>query len=107
MDERTTLPNRLGDVDGVFCFALIHHLVIGRNIPLDAFVRWVCGLAPRGLIEFVAKADPMVRGLLRHRENIFDGYDRHNFENIIITCASIVKSHQLSSTERVIYEFRR
>ena len=107
LDERTTLPNRLGDVDGVFCFALIHHLVIGRNIPLDAFVRWVCGLAPRGLIEFVAKADPMVRGLLRHREDIFNGYDRHNFENVIITCASIVKSHQLHSTERVIYEFRR
>ena len=53
--ERTTLEKRLIPLDGIFCFALIHHLVIGRNIPMAEFIGWVCRLAPRGLIEFVPK----------------------------------------------------
>lgn len=106
-EERTALERRLGQVDAVFCFALIHHLVIGRNIPLEEFVRWVCGLAPRGLIEFVPKSDPMTRGLLRGREDVFDRYDREHFERALSEHAMIVKVHELDPTLRTIVEFQR
>lgn len=106
-EERTALERRMGRVDAVFCFALIHHLVIGRNIPLDEFVRWVCGLAPRGLIEFVPKSDPMTQGLLRDREDVFERYDRENFERALGECAAILKVHDMDSTARTIFEFQR
>ena len=63
LTERASLPGRLGGVDAVFCFALIHHIAIGRNIPLEEFVPWVCGLAPAGLIEFVPKSDSASNGI--------------------------------------------
>ena len=91
----------------MFCFAVIHHLVIGRNIPLEAFVRWVCGLAPRGLIEFVPKSDPMTQGLLRDREDIFERYDQENFERVLGEHVATVKVHELDPTARSIFEFQR
>ena len=106
-EERLALERRLGRMDAVFCFALIHHLVIGRNIPLEEFVRWVCGLAPRGLIEFVPKSDPMTQGLLRDREDIFERYDRENFERALREHAAIVKDHILDPTARTVFEFQR
>jgi len=106
-EERMSLERRLGRVDAVFCFAVIHHLVIGRNIPLEEFVRWVCGLAPTGLVEFVPKSDPMVQGLLRDREDIFDRYDRENFERVLGENAAIVEIHDLDPTARSIFEFQR
>ena len=106
-EERTALERRLGPVDAVFCFALIHHLVIGRNIPLDEFVRWVCGLAPRGLIEFVPKSDPMTQGLLRDREDVFGQYDQANFEQALEEHTAVVKAHKLHPTARTIFEFQR
>ena len=106
-EERMSLERRLGRVDAVFCFAVIHHLVIGRNIPLVEFVRWVCGLALRGLIEFVPKSDPMVQGLLRDREDIFEGYDRENFEAVLGEHAAMVDVHDLDPSARTIFEFQR
>ena len=106
-EERTALETRLGRVDAVFCFALIHHLVIGRNVPMEEFVQWVCGLAPRGLIEFVPKSDPMTQGLLRSRADIFERYDRENFERALEVRAKIVNAHDLGPNERILFEFRR
>ena len=48
-----------------------NHLAIGRNIPLPQVVAWLCGLAPRGVIEFVRKDDPTVQQMLSLREDIF------------------------------------
>ena len=106
-EERTALERRIGRVDAVFCFALIHHLVIGRNIPLEEFVRWVCGLAPRGLIEFVPKSDPMAEGLLLDREDIFARYDREHFDGALGEHASVVKAHDLPGAGRTILEFQK
>ena len=106
-EERIALEKRLGRLDGIFCLALIHHLVIGRNIPMEEFIRWACGLARRGLIEFIPKSDPMVQGLLRYREDIFHDYNRENFERILHGVCTQVSAHTLQSTDRIIYEYAR
>ena len=105
--ERTALERRLRGVNAVFCFALIHHLVIGRNIPLEEFVRWTCDLAPRGLIEFVPKSDPMTQGLLHDRQDVFERYDQEHFEQALAEHVAIVKVHDLRPTTRTIFEFQR
>ena len=105
--ERTALEKRLGQRDGLFCFALIHHLVIGRNIPMQELVGWVCALAKTGLIEFIPKTDPMVKSLLNQREDVFPDYTRDNFERILSNLCTQVIPHTMQSTDRVIYEYAR
>ena len=43
--ERPALTERLS-CEGVLALAVLHHLVIGRNVPLAEAVRWICSLAP-------------------------------------------------------------
>ena len=107
LEERDALETRIGRIDAVFCFALIHHVVIGRNIPLDEFVNWVCSLAPRGLIEFVPKSDPMTRGLLENREDVFHDYDEMRFEQWLAKYTTSITVHKLHHSGRLIFEFEK
>src|SRR4029078_3161507 len=63
----------------VLALALIHHLAIGRNVPLDRIASYFAGLAPQLVIEFLPKEDPMVRTLLATREDVFDDYTMDGF----------------------------
>lgn len=49
--------------DVVLCLALLHHLVIGRNVPLVQVVEWLRSLNARVVIEFVDHDDPMAKRL--------------------------------------------
>ena len=60
--ERPPLGDR-SSPDLVLCLAVVHHLVIGRNVPLRAVVAWLADLGARVVLEFVAPEDPMVRAL--------------------------------------------
>ena len=105
--ERTALDKRLGEMDAVFCFALIHHIAIGRNIPLQEFLAWVCNTAKTGLIEFLPKSDPMVDAMLRHRKDVFYDYSKENLERYLTNLCKTVFPHSMRSTGRTIYEFER
>ena len=76
--ERRGLTDR-ASADAILALALVHHLAIGRNVPLEEVVAWLVGLAPNGIVEFVPKSDPMVQRLLRLREDIFDDYSEETF----------------------------
>ncbi len=104
--ERQGLARRaMGDA--VLALALAHHLVIARNIPLDGVLDWITGMAPRGVIEFVPKADPMVQRLLQLREDLFDDYEQENFESLLAARGHIVKSRPVSSSGRTLYSYER
>jgi len=57
--ERTPLEHR-SSPDLVLCFAVIHHLVVGRNVPLRQVVDWLADLDARVILEWVPPDDPMV-----------------------------------------------
>ena len=77
-EERRSVPER-ANADVVLALALVHHLAIGRNVPLDRIASFFAGLAPQLVIEFVPKDDPMVRTLLATREDVFDDYTIDGF----------------------------
>lgn len=104
--ERMGLMQR-ADADGVLALAIIHHLTIGRNIPLGEVVDWLVRMVPQGIIEFVQKSDPMVQTLLRLREDIFDDYSEESFVCSLKERADIVQSITVSATNRRLYWFRR
>ena len=93
--------------DAVFALALVHHLAIAKNVPLDQVIDWLLAIAPRGVIEFVPKQDPMVQRLLQLREDLFDNYGAAVFERLLANRARIVKKSDATSTGRTLYWFER
>lgn len=104
--ERAGLMQRSG-ADGIIALALVHHLAIGKNIPLSSVVDWLVRLAPQGVIEFVSKSDPMVQELLRLREDVFEKYNEPEFIQALEERAQIVHMETISASGRKLYWFRR
>jgi ribosomal protein L11 methylase PrmA len=104
--ERKGLNER-GPADALLALALVHHLAIAKNVPLSYVVDWLVGLARSGVIEFVQKDDPMIRQLLRFREDIFQDYSEENFRRALSARARIQKFEQVSATGRTLYWFER
>jgi hypothetical protein len=77
--ERRSMVDR-ADADVVLALALLHHLAIGRNVPLPRIASFLADLGPNLIIEWVGRDDPMVRRLLATREDVFDTYDLGGFE---------------------------
>ena len=104
--ERQGLATR-SQADAILALAFEHHLAIGRNIPLPALIDWMVGIAPRGVIEFVPKSDPMIERMLEFREDIFSSYSQAEFETQLGSRATIVRQETVSETGRTLYQFER
>ena len=61
--ERKGLVERFSS-DAVIALALEHHLIIGKNVPIVQFIRWIKNIAKFGLLEFVPKSDETVSRML-------------------------------------------
>jgi ribosomal protein L11 methylase PrmA len=65
-------------VDTVLALALIHHLHISNNVPLDMCADFFADLGKNLILEFVPKEDTQVQRLLSTREDIFPDYTLDN-----------------------------
>ena len=104
--ERFGLRGR-NNADAMIALAIVHHLAIARNIPLASTVEWLMSLAPRGVIEFVPKPDPMVQRMLRLRADIFADYGKAQFEAAITRHGRIARTLELSPGGRTLYQYER
>jgi ribosomal protein L11 methylase PrmA len=104
--ERRGLRAR-AKADAVLALALIHHVAIGKNVPLGDVVTWLTDMAPHGVIEFVPKSDPMVVELLKLREDIFPSYSEEYFVKCLAERARIVSSETVSASGRKLFAFER
>lgn len=104
--ERSGLAER-SSADALIALAFLHHLVVGKNVPLIQALDWITKLAPTGIIEFVPKADPKLKHMLASREDIFANYDVENMRACLGNIATIVEEQQVSSTGRVLFWYRR
>ncbi|MBI1885568.1 MAG: class I SAM-dependent methyltransferase [Chloroflexi bacterium] len=103
-EERRGLGDR-GAANFVLCLALVHHLAIGGNVPLNRIVEWLSTFAEAGVVEFVPKSDPMVQALLRTRQDVFGGYTQAAFEEALRERFKIIEAPALPRSERVLYRF--
>ncbi|NRB38783.1 MAG: class I SAM-dependent methyltransferase [Pseudomonadales bacterium] len=104
-NERKGLLER-GNADVIIALAFIHHLAIGRNIPLDKIIDWMLSFAKAGIIEFVAKEDPTAQILLQNREDIFPDYNEDFFVEYLSAKAEILKSTKIPDSCRTIYAYQ-
>ncbi len=103
--ERRSLEER-GPADALLALALIHHLAIGRNVPLDRIAEYFARLGRSLVVEFVPKSDSQVHRLLRNREDVFGDYHREGFEAGFGRYFHIESVHPVTGSERVIYSMR-
>lgn len=106
LSEREPLSLRL-NADGLLALAVVHHLALGRNIPLPEVVTHLVSLAPAGIIEFVPKADPNAQRLLVLKGDIFPDYDEAVFEATLAGHARILHKHRVTAAGRTMYEYAR
>lgn len=100
--ERSSFLER-SSADAILALALIHHLAISNNVPLDRLASFFRQLSKWLIIEFVPKADSQVQRLLATREDIFSGYDPENFEKIFGHCYTICESVRINGSPRTLY----
>lgn len=106
LQERQNLDTRL-KADALIALAFLHHLVIGKNIPLEEAVHWLVSLAPQGVIEFVPKNDPMITRMLALREDIFPAYTPENFRDILRKKAGVAREETVSASGRMLFHYIR
>jgi SAM-dependent methyltransferase len=101
--ERMTFLER-GRPDLALCLALVHHLSIGRNIPLRELVDWLRSLDCEVVVEFPARADPMVQRLLgAKRADAHPDYDVETFDSLLRERFEVVDLVELPSETRTLY----
>lgn len=100
--ERDSLAER-GPVDLVLALALIHHLAISNNVPLDRLAESLATLGHWLLIEFVPKEDSQVQRLLATREDIFPRYTADGFEEAFSRSFEIMEKTLIEGSKRTLY----
>ncbi len=94
--------------DAVIYLAVIHHLALTFNIPIEHQVEFLADVTPNLVIEFPGEGDPMVTKLLRNkRPGIHDDYTTHNFETALRRRFKIENQQVLEGGTRTIYFARR
>jgi ribosomal protein L11 methylase PrmA len=101
-DERMSLSDR-GPADTAMALALIHHLAISNNVPLDRVAQYFRSLCRTLIIEFVPKSDSQVQRLLSSREDIFPSYTVEGFETAFETCFRTLRREPVKDCDRVLY----
>jgi hypothetical protein len=105
-EERDALATR-GPADLALMLALVHHLAIAHNVPLDRIAEYAARLARAIVIEFVPKGDSQVQRMLASREDIFDSYTQDEFERAFGAKFTIEQAIPVRESMRTIYVMRR
>jgi hypothetical protein len=104
--ERMSLRER-GPVDLALALALLHHLRISNNIPLEKIARFFAELCQCCLIEYIPKSDPMVQKLLKNREDIFHDYHETEFEQCFNNYFQQKNRYDIDDSDRKLYFYQK
>ena len=104
--ERASFMNR-GPTDTIFALALIHHLAIGNNLPLEKIAGFFHKICKNLIIEFIPKEDSQVKRLLRTRKDIFALYDLEHFKENFGINFEFIESFNIPDSARTIHYLKR
>ncbi|RYY24919.1 MAG: class I SAM-dependent methyltransferase [Chitinophagaceae bacterium] len=104
--ERSSFLQRSGS-ELIIALALIHHLVIAKNIPLSILAAFFSKHTKWLLIEFVPKNDPKVMAMLATREDVFTDYNEDHFQKIMSLHFDMLSKRIVPGTTRVIYLYKK
>jgi ribosomal protein L11 methylase PrmA len=102
LTERDSFIERCKD-STILALALIHHLALSNNVPLEKLADFFSSLAKYLIIEFVPKEDSQVKRLLTTREDIFPHYHIQGFEQAFSGYFKIVSKEDIRDSHRTLY----
>ena len=92
--------------DAVIALAIEHHLIIGKNVPINEFIEWIVDFGKFGLLEFIPKEDETIRDMLSTKEDIYLDYSEENFEKELLKKTKIINKFKLLDSQRILYEYK-
>lgn len=104
--ERNSLQQR-GPVNLVLALALIHHIAISNNVPLEQVAEYLSTLGHFLLIEFVPKEDSQVEKLLATRQDIFENYNLEGFTAAFEQYFTEIDRTKIEGTVRTLVLYQR
>lgn len=105
-EERQSLVNR-GPADAVLALALIHHLAISNNVPFSNIASFFAKIGKYLIIEFVEKSDSQVQKLLANRVDIFNDYNKKEFEEAFSEFFKLKRIVPIKNSKRTLYLMQR
>ena len=102
LEERRSLVER-GPADVIMALALVHHLAIGNNVPLDRVASLFARLGRRAIVEFVPKGDPMADHLLAARRDVFPNYTIEGFREAFGRSFRIAEEVPVEDSQRTLF----
>jgi ribosomal protein L11 methylase PrmA len=102
LTERESLQDR-GPADLVMALALVHHLAISNNVPLERLAAFFAKICRSLIIEWVPKQDSQVELLLATREDIFPEYHQEGFEAAFGKHFVLEISTDVGGSQRTLY----
>ncbi|HEX2142022.1 MAG TPA: SAM-dependent methyltransferase [Candidatus Limnocylindria bacterium] len=106
LQERRSIIDR-GPGDMILALALVHHLAIGNNVPLQRVAALFASLGRRAIVEFVPKEDPMTRHLLSSRRDVFPGYTVDGFRAAFGQHFRLVEEAPIEDSARTLFLLER
>ena len=101
--ERKSFVERMPS-DVVLCLAVVHHLALTNNVPLDEIVGFLADFGAPTVVEFPHRDDPMAARLLaRKRRGLFDSYDVVDWERALQDRFVVRRREVLPSNTRTLY----
>lgn len=104
--ERMSWLDR-GPADVVMGLALVHHLAIGNNVPLDKVADLFADCGRTAIVEFVPKSDSQVQRILKSRSHDYRDYTQESFEAAFRSRFKLIRSEPIPGTERTLYLFKQ
>lgn len=89
--------------DLLLALALVHHLVIGRNVPMAQVLDWLAGFGAHLVIELPTREDSMVERLLLNRDEHVQEYSLESFERLLGERFELLEREPLARGARVLY----
>lgn len=105
-DERNSFISRC-KADLVVALALIHHLVIGKNIPFQKAAAFFSTVGDNLIIEFVAKDDEKIELMLKGKKDIYTAYNEQEFLKAFEKYFSIADRITIDNTNRVLFFMKK
>lgn len=106
LKERDSALDRMAG-GTVVALALVHHLAISNNVPLNDIAALFRRIARNLVIEFVPREDSQVQRLLASRQDIFPGYAKDRFADAFGRQFEILEQQSVPGTVRTLYAMRK
>lgn len=87
----------------VLCLALVHHLAIGSNVPIDEVTAWLRSFECPVAVEFVSRDDAMVQRMLGDKPIEHRDYCTEAFESSLSRRFTVERREPLTSGTRTLY----